>query len=113
MKRFCKTLLLKDNPDLIREYIAAHAPENFWPEIAVTMRDHGITDMEIYIDGNRLFMIMETVPDFDHDKAMAELAKLPVQAKWEKFVSRFQATSPEATASEKWKAMKRIFKLPE
>ena len=31
--------------------------------------------MEIYLHGNRLFMIMETVPDFDHDKAHGGIGK--------------------------------------
>jgi L-rhamnose mutarotase len=38
------------------------------------MREVGIVDMEIYMYGKRLFMIMGTIPDFDHDAAMQELA---------------------------------------
>jgi L-rhamnose mutarotase len=77
------------------------------------MREAGIVDMEIYILGNQLFMIMDTVPDFDHDKAMKELAKKPRQAEWEAFVSRFQKTSADASADEKWQLMERIYKLDE
>jgi L-rhamnose mutarotase len=69
--------------------------------------------MEIYITGNRLFMIMDTVPDFDHQKAMAELARKPRQAEWETYVSKFQKTSADATADEKWKLLERIYKLGE
>jgi L-rhamnose mutarotase len=75
------------------------------------MKEVGILDMEIYILGTRLFMIMDTVPDFDHDKAMAELAGKPLQSEWEAYVSRFQQTSAEATADEKWQLMERIYKL--
>jgi len=56
-------------------------------------------------------MIMDTVPDFDHDRAMAELASKPGQAEWETYVSRFQQTSPDASADEKWKPLERIYKL--
>ena len=56
-------------------------------------------------------MIMDTVADFDHDKAMAELAGKPRQSEWEAYVSRFQQTSSEATADEKWQLMERIYKL--
>ncbi len=110
-KRFCKTLELKNDPELIEEYIRVHSFREFWPEITQGMRDVGIIDMEIYLLGTRLFMIMDTVPGFDHDKAMSELAVKPRQAEWEAFVSRFQKASPDATADEKWQLMERIFKL--
>ena len=110
-KRYCKTLTLKDDPELIRAYKQVHAPGAAWPEITQGMREVGITGMEIYISGNRLFMIMETVPGFDHDKAMAELAKKPRQPEWESYVSRFQNTSADATADEKWQLMERIYKM--
>jgi L-rhamnose mutarotase len=56
-------------------------------------------------------MIMDTVADFDHNKAMAKLATKPRQSEWEAYVSRFQNTSTEATADEKWQLMERIYKL--
>jgi len=110
-KRFCKTLTLKDDAELIRAYKQVHAPGSAWPEITEGMREVGITDMEIYLIGNLLFMIRETVPDFDHDKAMAELAKKPRQSEWEAYVSKFQNTSADATADEKWQMMERIYKM--
>ena len=75
------------------------------------MIDVGILDMEIYINGTRLFMIMDTIPDFDHDKAMAELATKPRQSEWEAYVSKFQQTSAEASADDKWRMIERIYKL--
>lgn len=110
-KRYCKTLLLENDPKLIEAYKLVHSPGNAWPEISRGMKEVGILDMEIYIHENRLFMIMDTVADFDHDRAMAELAGKPRQAEWEAFVSRFQVTSREATANEKWQLMERIYEL--
>lgn len=110
-KRYCKTLLLENNPDLIEAYKDVHSPGNTWPEIAQGMKEVGILDMEIYIHENRLFMIMDTVADFDHDRAMNELAGKPRQSEWEAFVSRFQVTSKEASANEKWVLMERIYEL--
>jgi L-rhamnose mutarotase len=110
-KRYCKTLSLKDDAQLIEDYKKVHAPGAAWPEITQGMKDVGIIDMEIYILGTRLFMIMDTVADFDHDKAMAELANKPRQSEWEAYVSRFQQSSAEATADEKWQLMERIYKL--
>jgi L-rhamnose mutarotase len=111
-KRYCKSLELRDDPDLIEAYKKVHAPENLWPEIMQGIRQVGIIDMEIYLDGTRLFMIMDTVPEFDPDKDMARLATLPRQQEWETYVSRFQNTSANATADEKWHLVERIFKLP-
>jgi L-rhamnose mutarotase len=111
-KRFCKTLELRNDPELIAAYKKVHARENLWPEIMQGIREVGIIDMEIYLAGTRLFMIMDTVPDFDHEKAMTELAQKPRQKEWEAYVSRFQRSSAEATADEKWQLIERIFKLP-
>lgn len=110
-KRYCKTLMLKDDPQLIEAYKKVHAPGAAWPEITQGMKEVGIVDMEIYILGNRLFMIMDTVPDFDHDRAMDQLAGKPRQKEWEAYVSRFQQTTAEATADEKWQLMEQIYKL--
>jgi len=110
-KRYCKTLKLEDNPELIKEYRKVHAPGATWPEITQGMVEVGILDMEIYITGSTLFMIMDTIPEFNHDRDMAELAAKPRQSEWEAFVSRFQKTSSEATADEKWQEMEQIYKL--
>ena len=110
-KRYCKTLNLEDDPQLIEAYKKVHAPGATWPEITRGMIEVGILDMEIYIMGTRLFMIMDTQPEFDHDSALSELSTKPRQSEWEAFVSRFQKTSSEATADEKWQLMERIYKL--
>lgn len=112
-KRYCKALKLQDDTLLIEEYKKVHAAGAGWPEITQGMREVGIVDMEIYIIGNQLFMIMDTVPDFNHDSAMKKLAIKPHQSEWEAHVSRFQKTSAEATADEKWQLMERIYKLGE
>lgn len=110
-RRYCKTLALKDDPLLIAEYRRAHEGGAVWPEITGGMKEVGILDMEIYLSGNRLFMIMETVPEFDHDAAMKELAGKPRQKDWEEAMSVYQETSSGAPADEKWTLMERIFKL--
>ena len=110
-KRYCKTLTLEDDPQLIEDYKKVHAAGAGWPEITQGMKDVGIVDMEIYIVGTRLFMIMDTIPEFDHELAMAELATKPRQSEWEAHVSRFQRTSAEASADEKWQLIERIYKL--
>ncbi len=110
-KRYCKTLKLVDDPNLIDNYKNAHGIGQIWPEIRQGMKEVGILDMEIYIHGNTLFMIMDTVADFDHEKAMKELSTKPRQSEWEAHMSQFQRTSASASADEKWQLMERMFEL--
>ena len=110
-KRYCKCLELQDDPALIEQYKKLHAMGAGWPEISAGMREVGIIDMEIYIAGTTLFMIMDTKADFDHEKAMAKLASLPRQAEWEAMVSKYQRTRRGASAKEKWRLTERIYKL--
>ena len=110
-KRFVKVLTLENDLLLIEEYKAAHAAGAAWPEITQGMIDVGILDMEIYLDGTNLIMIMDTVPDFDHEKQMEILATKPRQSEWEKAMSKFQRTTAGASADEKWKMIERIYKL--
>jgi len=110
-KRFCKILTLKDDAELIQQYKEVHGIKKAWPEITKGMKEVGILDMEIYIHGNILFMIMDTVADFDHEKTMMELALKPGQKEWETYVSRFQNTSADVTAGGKWTLMERIYEM--
>ena len=111
IKRYCKTLKLEGDPELIERYKKAHGIGQIWPEIRQGMKEVGILDMEIYIHGNTLFMIMDTTTDFDHEKSMKELATKPRQSEWEAHMSQFQKTSADASADEKWQLMDRIFEL--
>ena len=108
-RRFCLTLDLKDDPGLIAEYKRYH--EKIWPEITQSIRDSGIEDMEIYLLGSRMFMIMEVNEHFSFEaKARADLQNPKVQ-EWEKLMWKFQQALPEAKPGEKWLRMERIFKL--
>jgi len=109
-KRYCKTLQLRADAGLIAAYRQAHAAGAVWPEITQGMRAVGILDMEIYLLGTQLFMIMDTEPDFDHDAAMQALGAQPRQAEWEAYVATFQQTAG-TTADAKWQLMERIYKL--
>jgi len=111
-KRYCLTLDLKNDPALVSQYRYWHMSEHIWPEIPKGIREVGIVDMEIYLLGTRLFMIMETGPEFDFTRDMAKLSGLPRQKEWEAFVAKFQQALPGSASGEKWRLMDRIFKLP-
>ena len=108
MKRFCQTLELVDDPVLIEKYCAVHA--HVWSEVIEGQREVGILSMEIWRHGRRLFMIMDTVDDFDFDRDMTRLAELPRQAEWEAYVAQFQGCAAGASSAEKWQRMQEIFK---
>lgn len=111
VKRYCQTLDLRDDPALIAEYRRLHSEQGVWREILDGIRSVGILEMEIYLLDTRLFMIVETAPDFDWTSAMARLATLPRQAEWEELTGRYQQALPGASSAEKWKLMERIFHL--
>jgi L-rhamnose mutarotase len=108
-RRFCLTLDLKNDPALIAEYKRYH--EKIWPEITQSIRNSGIEDMEIYLLGTRMFMIMEVNEDFSFEaKAKADASNAKVQ-EWEKLMWKFQQALPTAKPGEKWILMDKIFQL--
>lgn len=110
-KRYVQTLDLRNDPDMIREYRKWHSAEHHWKEIREGIKAVGILEMEIYILGTRVVMIVDTPEDFDWQVAMNRLATLPRQAEWEAFVARLQGCRADARSDEKWQMMERMFHL--
>ena len=113
VKRYVQTMDLKDDPELIAEYKRRHSQAEAWPEILAGIREVGILDMQIFILGTRLVMIVETPVDFEWERAMARLATLPRQQEWEDYMAIFQQCADGATSDEKWQMMERMFYLYE
>ena len=111
MTRYCLALDLKDDLKLIEKYKWHHAPENFWPEIDRNIRQAGVVDMELYLFGNRMLMIMEVDDSFSFER-MEEINQDPKSVEWEDLMWSFQQAVPGANPGEKWVPMERIFKLP-
>jgi L-rhamnose mutarotase len=109
MARYCLALDLIDDATLIEEYEYWH--KNVWPEIITSIKDAGITNMEIYRTGNRLFMIMETNEHFDGAKKAAADNANPKVQEWEKLMWKFQQPLPWAKEGEKWVLLDKIFNL--
>ena len=108
-QRFCLTLDLKNDPALIAEYKRYH--QKIWPEITKSIKDSGIEDMEIYLLGTRMFMIMEVNERFSFEAKAQSDKKNPKVQEWESLMWKFQQSLPEAKPGEKWLRMERIFKL--
>lgn len=108
-RRFCLTLDLKDDPELIAEYRRYH--EKIWPEITQSIKDSGIEDMQIYLLGTRMFMIMEVSDSFSFEAKVKADQLNPKVQDWERLMWTFQQALPEAKPGEKWLLMERIFTL--
>jgi L-rhamnose mutarotase len=109
MNRFALALDLKDDEKLIREYEEYH--KDIWPEIKESILGSGITSMEIYRLGTRLFMIMETDDNFSFEKKDKADKNNPKVVEWEELMWKYQQSLPQARPGEKWLLMDQIFKL--
>ncbi|HET8735402.1 MAG TPA: L-rhamnose mutarotase [Pricia sp.] len=108
-KRYCLALDLKNNPDLIETYKEYH--RNVWPEITASIKEAGIEKLDIYQVENRLFMIMETGPDFSFEKKQKADEANPKVQEWETLMWKYQQALPGTKPGEKWRLTEHIFEL--
>jgi len=107
--RYCLALDLKDDPKLIEEYEKYH--KDVWPDILNNIKKADVLEMDIYRVSNRLFMIMETGPNFSFEKMKEANDKSETNKKWEDLMWNFQQKLPFAKQGEKWILMDKIFSL--
>jgi len=108
-RRFCFAPDLKGDPALIAEYRKYH--DKIWPAITQGLKDSGIEDLEIYLLGTRIFMIMEVNQSFSFEKKTKADEQNPKMQAGDQLMWRFQQALPEAKSGEKWLRKERIFKL--
>ena len=106
-RRFCLTLDLNNDPQLIEEYEVYH--QSVKPEILQSFTDSGIISMELYRWENRLFMIIEVDSSFSFERKAELDANNPKVQEWEGLMSKYQQKLPGSTDGEKWQLMKKIF----
>lgn len=110
MKQFAMTLNLKDDAALIGKYKAHH--RNVWPEVVASLKAVGILDMKIYLLGRRMFMVLNTINEFNPETDFARYLTLdPRCREWEDLMGEFQEPVPEAAPGEKWAYMEQVFDL--
>jgi L-rhamnose mutarotase len=109
MKRFAQTVMLRDDPEVVRQYEQYHAHP--WPETNAGLLSVGILRMFIYRFGRQLFMFMETTDEFDLDRDMPRYMENPKAREWDQMMNQFQETVPGAPAGSKWVLMKEVYAL--
>ena len=109
MPRHCLTLDLKEDATAIAEYKRYHV--KIWPEVKQSLFDAGVVDMQIYLVGTRMFMIMDVTDSFSMSaKAFMDLANAKVQ-EWETIMHGFQQQLPGSKPDQYWMEMEKVFDL--
>ena len=108
-KRYALALDLVDDPTMIAEYEDHHRRVS--KEIKKSITDAGITVMDIYRFGNRLFMIMEVDETFSFERKDQMDAENPAVQVWEQLMWKYQQSIPGSKPGEKWVMMEQIFEL--
>ena len=109
MQRFCFTLDLRPDPQLIREYVDHHRLGR--PEIHQSILDAGVVDMQIFLLGSRLFMIMDALDTFSLEAKAAMDQANPRVLEWERLMAKYQDVDPDGNPTSKWQLMEKIFQL--
>jgi L-rhamnose mutarotase len=109
MKRFAQTVLLKEDPEIIRRYEEYHATP--WAETAEGLRNCGVLRLFIYRFGRQLLMFMETVDSFELERDMQKYNSHPKAREWDELMKIFQEASPGAPPDSTWVLMHEVFAL--
>jgi len=109
MGSFGMTLALRDDPEGIGAYVAAH--RRAWPSVKARLREVGIESMMIFLRGRRLFMYFEAPDGFDPDRDFAQLLDDPTYVEWDRQMRELQEPAPEARPGEWWARMDMVFDL--
>jgi L-rhamnose mutarotase len=112
MSRHVLAVDLKDDPQAISAYLDHH--RRVWPEVLRSLRAAGLREMEIFLHGRRLVMIVETGDSGGGYEAIfaRHAASHPRVAEWEALMKSLQQPVPGAAPGEWWVMMQPVFRLP-
>ena len=107
MKRFAMTVLLKDDPEVIRRYDEYHA--NPWPEVRMGLVRCGVRRLFIYRRRRHLFLFMETAGNFSLERDMPKYMDDPKVREWDEIMQNLQEPVEGAPRGSTWIEMKEVF----
>ncbi len=111
MQTYCFALDLQEDPALIEDYKRYHRPDTIWPAVLASICADGVSSEEIYLAGNRLFMILTTTDDFSWETRQAANANSADLRRWEELMWKYQKPLAFAQSGEKWVRMEKIFEV--
>lgn len=94
MKRYCQTLTLVDDEDMIEKYVEAHA--HVWPEVTAGQHEVCFLSMQVYRHRRSLFVIMATEDNIDLDRSCHSGPTSGMEA----YSTQFQSCSATASSAE-------------
>jgi L-rhamnose mutarotase len=100
---------LKADAAAIETYTSHH--QRAWPEVLASLRHAGIRNLDIYLLGRRLIMIVETDGQDFRRCFAAHRASHPRVVEWETLMRSLQEPPPGAAPGEWWAPMERVFSL--
>ncbi len=108
--RRCFAVDLVDDPASIARYRAWHEPGGPPPAVTAAIRADGVRDLQIWMVGDRMFMIMEQDEALAADEAgkAARDAANPDVVAWDRLMREFQRPLPFAP-DRTWVEMERIY----
>jgi L-rhamnose mutarotase len=112
LQRNCFALDLKNDATAIERYKHWHRPGGPPREVTRSLRDAGITALDIYLIGNRLFMIMDCDPAAASSAKSTDDNDNPHVQAWEALMAELQQELPfSRTSSGKWQLLEHIYSL--
>jgi len=100
---------LKDDPAVVERYKAHH--RQVWPEVLASLRRAVVLNMDIYLLGRRLVMVVDTDGQ-DYRQCFARHASShPRVIEWEALMRSLQEPPPGAAGGDWWTLMEPVFSL--
>jgi len=110
MTRHVLTVRLKEGPGVVESYTRHH--REVWPDVQASLRHCGVEQMDIYLLGRNLVMILEMRNGVDYRTALASHASSsPRVVEWERLMKSLQEPCVGARAGEWWAVMEPVFHL--
>ena len=104
------TVNLRNDPGIVETYKRHH--REVWPEVQASLRSVGVQQMDIYLLGLRLVMVVEMRDGLDYRVAFTSHASSSERvAEWERLMRSLQESPAEARAGEWWAFMEPVFHL--
>jgi L-rhamnose mutarotase len=100
---------LRDDDNAIETYRVHH--QRVWPEVLASLRRAGIRELDIYLLGRRLVMVVETDGPDVRGCFAAHAASHPRVVEWEALMRSLQQQVPDAPPGDWWAQMEPVFSL--